>query len=311
MKKRYVFIGLSIIYITFLVIVKLPSALDGAVDKAIEMNKDFAHSYNTCDISLNKKDYKEASDCFGKLLKKYNRSDVRYNYAVALAQSTEYEKAKKELEYIIDNEQNAPQIVESAKNLDKQIDDILKQLRIDTKTLSDIEKNNIDAGDYFADLQDYTLWQNPKNITVYIKDEYKKDLFKQAFTHWNAALDGVAFFNFMDSPAKANIICSFADITESDEGGVTDWYAYEIGKKKYFKNLNITIAKYAPNTGKQYNDDQLYSIMLHEIGHALGISDHSPFKGDMMYFSTDGFLNGKGKVSNRDINTVKKLYKQK
>ena len=309
MKKRYIFIGLSIIYITILVALKLPSALNSAVDKAVESNKDFGHNYNTCDIALTKKKYKEASECFGKLLKKYDRNDVRYNYAVALAQLNEYDKSKKQLERIIDTEKPDSRIANQAKNLDKQIDEILKKLRIESNNLDDIKENNVDAGDYFSDLNDYTLWQDPKNITVYFKDEYKKALFKKAFSHWNSLLGGTVYFNFVDNP-NANIVCSFEDISESDEGGITDWYSFEVKDKKFFKNLSIKISKYSPRDGKEYTDDQHYSIMLHEIGHALGISDHSPFKGDIMYFSTDSFLNGKGMISNRDVNTIKKLYKQ-
>ena len=59
---------------------------------------------------------------------------------------------------------------------------------------------------------------------------------------------------------------------------------------------------------RKYTKDELYSIILHEIGHAIGLSGHSKSKGDIMFFSTATYLNGEGIISNRDKNTVKKIY---
>jgi len=309
-KRRYLLYILSAITVGISLIIKLPKVIDDSVNKAVEQNKEFVHGYNVCDITLQAKKYKEGAECFKELLKKYDRSDVRYNYAFALASLKEYEQAKKELDYIIDNEKEMVELIEASKNLNKQIDNELAKLRIKTTSYKDIESNNVDVGDYFSDLKEYTLWKKPTNITVYIEDDPKKELFERAFTQWNGALDGTVYFKFIDTKDNADIRCSFVQKTKGDEGGFTDWYYYEEEKKKYFQNSNITVAKYSPLDGKIMSDDQVYSIILHEIGHALGISDHSPFKGDIMYFSTDSFLNEKGMISKRDINTIKKLYKK-
>ncbi|MBR5304724.1 MAG: hypothetical protein IKU37_07870 [Candidatus Gastranaerophilales bacterium] len=50
-------------------------------------------------------------------------------------------------------------------------------------------------------------------------------------------------------------------------------------------------------------DEEFYSIVLHEIGHALGILSYSPSIGDVMYLDTNSYA--KTRVLNRDVNTVK------
>jgi hypothetical protein len=51
----------------------------------------------------------------------------------------------------------------------------------------------------------------------------------------------------------------------------------------------------------------LQNLIAHELGHALGILSHSPEKSDLMYAITDEH----SRLSQRDINTLKKLYESK
>ncbi len=125
MKKRYIFLILSVLYISIILVIRLPKAMDDAVNKAVDQNKEFIHGYNVCDLELENKKYEVASDCFGELLKKYDRSDVRFSYAFSLAQSKKYDLAKKELNYIIENEKLQVELVEKSKKLNTQIDEIL------------------------------------------------------------------------------------------------------------------------------------------------------------------------------------------
>jgi Matrixin len=49
------------------------------------------------------------------------------------------------------------------------------------------------------------------------------------------------------------------------------------------------------------------NVTLHELGHALGLIGHSPARSDIMYKDTDEY----SRISERDLNTLKRLYHMK
>lgn len=56
----------------------------------------------------------------------------------------------------------------------------------------------------------------------------------------------------------------------------------------------------------RYNDmDEVRHTILHEVGHALGITGHSPYEGDIMYVPHQY---GVTSLSSRDVETLKVLY---
>jgi len=51
----------------------------------------------------------------------------------------------------------------------------------------------------------------------------------------------------------------------------------------------------------------LRNIVAHELGHAIGLLGHSPNNGDLMFPITDEH----SRISERDLNTIKRLYDKK
>ncbi len=127
-------------------------------------------------------------------------------------------------------------------------------------------------------------WDNPKAIRTYIEPNDKKALMKEAFAKWTQETNGRIVFKYVSSPQDAQIKVEFVkDASKTskmeDAAGVT-YYKY-VGDR--LLSARIEIADRAPN-GAAFRKDAAYRIMLHEIGHAIGIKDHSPNPMSIMYF---------------------------
>jgi tetratricopeptide (TPR) repeat protein len=70
---------------------------------------------------------------------------------------------------------------------------------------------------------------------------------------------------------------------------------------------DITLAVYYPDSGTPIPYGELVTIATHEMGHAIGLKGHSPFPGDIMYYSSNHGNNQA--LSQRDANTIGMLYK--
>ena len=128
-------------------------------------------------------------------------------------------------------------------------------------------------------------WYNPKSIATYIEPNDKKPLMKQAFARWSKETNDKIVFVYVSNPEKAQIVVNFVkDASKTSNmkraAGVT--YHRSIGDRMLF--ARIEIADNAPN-GAAFRKDAVYRIMIHEIGHAIGIFDHSPDRMIIMYFA--------------------------
>ncbi len=117
-------------------------------------------------------------------------------------------------------------------------------------------------------------------------------LMKQAFETWEAKSGGVVRFKFVPGPSNANIEVEFVDFVANcndvNAVGCTEmmtragqyYKAYvTIGTKQYKREY----------VGRQYvrqmvdrPKDNIYGVMLHEAGHAIGLG-HSQSAGSIMY----------------------------
>ena len=64
----------------------------------------------------------------------------------------------------------------------------------------------------------------------------------------------------------------------------------------------IQISASGQGNTRTLNQDEVYSVMLHEIGHAIGLSHNSNPKSVMYYAS------GANRISSEDIKNLKKEY---
>ncbi len=254
-------------------------------------------------------DNKNSSSCYKDILDKYKENYSRFYYARALMNEKSYSKAKEEFEIYLQNEKTNETLITQAKSHLQKINKILSA----TKTAK-----NLDSGDYFNKLKSYAKWQKPYNIKVYIKGYGQKlAILKNAFSIWDSRLYSLVDFSYVDNEQDANIICFYVDTPDelnyktqsanSDAVGLTTYqYDPNFSGVKRIQKATIKISLKS-NDRRNFTDKELLSITLHEIGHALGISDHSDNMGDIMYYSTDSY-----KIytpSNRDVNTVKKIYR--
>lgn len=128
-------------------------------------------------------------------------------------------------------------------------------------------------------------WYNPTSIATYIEPNDKKPLMKQAFARWSQVTQDKIVFKYVDTPERAQIIVNFvkdASKTSNLERAAGVTYHRSIGDRMI--SARIEIADNAPN-GAAFRKDAVYRIMIHEIGHAIGIFQHSADRMSIMYYA--------------------------
>ena len=129
------------------------------------------------------------------------------------------------------------------------------------------------------------------------------DAVRRGILDWSdVAEPGIPRFVFVDAIGDADIPIVWA------EEPAGDWYiarcAYLIRPvRRHFDVDHIMVTGRWADRIADPND--VYRMVLHEVGHALGIGGHSPKAGDIMFASIKGGAQG---LSERDRNTLKALY---
>lgn len=79
---------------------------------------------------------------------------------------------------------------------------------------------------------------------------------------------------------------------------------YQDSRGKYYAELPLTLKIATTVGGSPINTKDLEYVAAHEMGHCLGIWDHSPRDGDLM----NAYLSSETKYSARDLNSIRFLY---
>jgi tetratricopeptide (TPR) repeat protein len=130
-----------------------------------------------------------------------------------------------------------------------------------------------------------------------------------AFDDWSKASGGVLRFGFVDDRADADIECSWTSdpkkVRQPAEGGEAHVVYDPING---IRHVSVVLLTRHPETGLANSANLMKEVCLHEIGHSLGLIDHSPNPDDVMFCSMPAD-DREHALSKRDANTLIHLYR--
>ena len=101
---------------------------------------------------------------------------------------------------------------------------------------------------------------------------------RQALDSWSPAGVGLRFLEQRDTVGAAMVV-RWTDSLEADRAGATDVTWDKAGR---IRHVAIFLATRSPSTGRPFAPEVRRAIILHELGHALGLP-HSTVRQDVMF----------------------------
>jgi predicted Zn-dependent protease len=159
------------------------------------------------------------------------------------------------------------------------------------------------------------IWTNPKGIKVYIPQNNLAVTMSHAFEEWQRKTNGYFTFQFVNTKSTAQIEVKFMEsgIPEickvKGALGCTRTATVENHMGKRIKHAIVYISSKS-NNGKLMTHTEIYTIMLHEVGHALGMG-HTKDPKSIMHAGTNQSMAVKQEIQTSDLNLLYDLYHPK
>ena len=151
-------------------------------------------------------------------------------------------------------------------------------------------------------------WHKSK-IKVYVAQSEYNNTIRTALRDYNTIFEG--YFEFI--PSKRNgaditieVVDNLEKLSNQSElymAGLTN--NIFVGKDKQLSSSTVKLLSVKPNSRTRVSNDEMYPVVMHELGHALGIIGHSQDESDVMYAFT---TKNTGRLTQRDITTIKMMY---
>lgn len=165
---------------------------------------------------------------------------------------------------------------------------------------------------------------NVRPIKVYIPgDSYSSQIMKNAFLQWQTRTNSAVWFNFIgsDKQENADITVHFVDTnTKCGSLSAIGCTHYKVNADGFYVHNDIYIA--SRTVMQLVGDDgtvarkttaippeQVYRVMLHEIGHAIGIAQHSTNPNSIMYKYSINDENIPQRLKDDDLSFVYNVYR--
>jgi tetratricopeptide (TPR) repeat protein len=196
-----------------------------------------------------------------------------------------------------------PQIVELVRNFDGRRFSASKEPEYSTLTTKESRGERLIWQDWQMPLPVFVVMNDPSQA-LFVPEVYKD------FDIWTQATKGRLRFREVGFPDQARIIITLKQGPLMDANasiGHASFNTEILNTEDPINRLRVTIVV---NTGEpgtaitlENRKQQVRKLVLHELGHAIGIWGHSSDPGDIMY--THPLVSD---LSSRDVRTIQKLY---
>lgn len=147
-------------------------------------------------------------------------------------------------------------------------------------------------------------WANPKRLNAYIQPGLERsDMMKRAFAEWSRYAKNNVVFYYVDSFDGSDIDVVFVETLQNADPGIIGLTRCTYNQKNEMIHATIYIPSRRSN-GMPLNRDAVYTSMLHEIGHAIGIVKHSTNPKNIMY----PYIDEKREISKFDLAELYRIY---